>query len=101
MQKRIPLTLLPSLSSGGDQHMTPITLGTTSRMPPDTPDLAGRPTWRSSTPGGGYHGHRDYQGYSDTVTVLQRLLFTKGTGLAMLPTFYRDCRGHCVTRATG
>lgn len=25
--------------------MMPITLGTTSRMPPATPDLAGRPTW--------------------------------------------------------
>lgn len=44
VQNWIPLTLLPSLSSGGDQHMMPITLGTTNRMPPATPDLAGRPT---------------------------------------------------------
>lgn len=42
----MPLTLLPNLSSGGDQHMMPITLGTTSRMPPATPDLAGSPTWK-------------------------------------------------------
>lgn len=45
VQNWMPLTLLPSLSSGGDQHMMPITLGTTSRIPPATPDLAGRPTW--------------------------------------------------------
>lgn len=44
VQNCIPLTELPSLSSGGDQHITPITLGTTSRIPPATPDLAGRPT---------------------------------------------------------
>ena len=44
VQNWMPLTLFPSLSSGGDQHMMPITLGTTNRMPPATPDLAGRPT---------------------------------------------------------
>lgn len=44
VQNWMPLTLLPSLSSGGDQHMMPITFGTTSRIPPATPDLAGRPT---------------------------------------------------------
>lgn len=45
VQNWMPLTLLPNLSSGGDQHMMPITLGTTSRIPPATPDFAGRPTW--------------------------------------------------------
>lgn len=49
VQNWIPLTELPSLSSGGDQHMMPITLGTTSRIPPDTPDLAGRPTCSRET----------------------------------------------------
>lgn len=44
VQNWIPLTEFPSLSRGGDQHMIPITLGTTNRIPPDTPDLAGRPT---------------------------------------------------------
>lgn len=29
--------------------MMPITLGTTSRMPPATPDLAGNPTWKRET----------------------------------------------------
>lgn len=46
VQNWIPLPLLPSLSRGGDQHMMPITLGTTSRIPPATPDFAGRPTWK-------------------------------------------------------
>lgn len=50
VQNWIPLTLFPSLSRGGDQHMMPITLGTTSRIPPATPDLAGRPTWSRATP---------------------------------------------------
>lgn len=45
VQNCIPLTELPSLSSGGDQHIIPITLGTTSKIPPATPDLAGRPTY--------------------------------------------------------
>lgn len=44
VQNWMPRTLLPSLSRGGDQHMTPMTLGTTSSIPPDTPDFAGRPT---------------------------------------------------------
>lgn len=44
VQNCIPLTEFPSLSSGGAQHIIPITLGTTNRIPPDTPDLAGRPT---------------------------------------------------------
>lgn len=42
----MPRTLFPSLSKGGDQHIIPMTLGTTSRTAPETPDLAGRPTWR-------------------------------------------------------
>lgn len=41
----MPRTLFPRRSSGGDQHIIPITLGTTSRTAPETPDLAGRPTW--------------------------------------------------------
>lgn len=45
----MPLTLFPSLSSGGDQHMMPMTFGTTSRIPPATPDFAGRPTWSTKT----------------------------------------------------
>lgn len=45
----MPLTLLPSLSRGGDQHMMPITFGTTRRIPPATPDLAGSPTWNRGT----------------------------------------------------
>ena len=44
-QKCIPRTLFPTLSRGGDQHITPMTLGITSSMAPDTPDLAGTPTW--------------------------------------------------------
>ena len=39
-----PLTLLPVTSRGGDHRQTPITFGTTSSIPPDTPDLAGKPT---------------------------------------------------------
>lgn len=48
-QKRIPRTLFPTLSSGGDQHITPMTLGTTSSIAPDTPDLAGKPTCERAT----------------------------------------------------
>lgn len=44
-QKSIPRTLFPTLSSGGDQHITPMTLGITSSIAPDTPDFAGKPTW--------------------------------------------------------
>lgn len=40
----MPLWLFPSLSSGGERHIRPMTLGTTRRMAPDTADLAGRPT---------------------------------------------------------
>lgn len=47
-QKCIPRTLFPTLSSGGDQHITPMMLGTTSSIAPDTPDLAGKPTWGES-----------------------------------------------------
>lgn len=48
VQNWIPLTLLPSLSRGGDQHMMPITFGTTSRIPPATPDFAGKPTFKQT-----------------------------------------------------
>ena len=44
-QNSTPLLLFPHLSRGGDQVKIPITLGTTKRIPPATPDLAGRPTW--------------------------------------------------------
>lgn len=44
-QKWMPRTLFPSRSKGGDQHIIPIMLGTTSRTAPEMPDLAGRPTW--------------------------------------------------------
>ena len=44
LQNCIPLTLLPRRSSGGDHTMMPQTLGTTIRMAPLTPDLAGKPT---------------------------------------------------------
>lgn len=50
-QNCIPLALFPTLSSGGDQHITPMTLGTTSSMAPDTPDLAGSPTWKRAAGG--------------------------------------------------
>ena len=43
----MPLTLLPSASRGGDQMAMPHTLGMTSRIRPETPDLAGRPTYRA------------------------------------------------------
>lgn len=48
-QKWMPRTLFPSRSKGGDQHITPMTLGTTSRTAPETPDLAGKPTWTRGT----------------------------------------------------
>lgn len=41
----MPRMLFPSRSKGGDQHIIPITLGTTSRTAPEMPDLAGKPTW--------------------------------------------------------
>lgn len=44
LQNCIPLTLLPSGSSGGDQIIIPHTLGTTIKIAPLTPDLAGKPT---------------------------------------------------------
>lgn len=42
----IPLTLLPYSSSGGDHIQMPQMLGTTSKTIPDTPDLAGSPTYK-------------------------------------------------------
>ena len=53
-QNCIPLTLLPQWSSGGDHRHMPITLGTTSRITPDTPDLAGKPTWERKSHKGWY-----------------------------------------------
>lgn len=44
-EKRMPRTLFPSRSKGGDQHIIPIMLGTTRRIAPEMPDLAGKPTW--------------------------------------------------------
>lgn len=38
-------TLFPTRLIGGDQHITPMIFGTTKSTAPDTPDLAGRPTW--------------------------------------------------------
>ena len=50
MQNWMPRSELPRVSRGGDQSATHITLGTTSRMAPDTPDLAGRPTLNANSP---------------------------------------------------
>lgn len=44
-EKQMPRTLFPSRSKGGDQHIIPIMLGTTRRIAPEIPDLAGKPTW--------------------------------------------------------
>lgn len=45
LQNSMPRTELPDWSSGGDHKAIPITLGITSNRPPQTPDLAGRPTF--------------------------------------------------------
>lgn len=45
LQNCIPLTLLPCWSKGGDQTIIPHTFGTTIKIAPLTPDLAGNPTW--------------------------------------------------------
>lgn len=42
----MPLQLLPHISSGGDHKQMPIIFGTTNRTVPDTPDLAGSPTYK-------------------------------------------------------
>ena len=47
------LTEFPMWSRGGDHSAIPMTLGTTSSTQPDTPDLAGSPTWTGYT---GYRG---------------------------------------------
>jgi len=44
-----PLQLFPMGSRGGDHAKIPITLGMTSRIPPQTPDFAGSPTCRRVT----------------------------------------------------
>ena len=44
-QKLRPRKLLPNLSNGGDHSMKPITFGTTTMIPPATPDFAGIPTY--------------------------------------------------------
>lgn len=46
LQKATPLCVLPILSRGGDHRQIPIKLGTTTIIAPDTPDLAGKPTWK-------------------------------------------------------
>ena len=48
LQNCTPRTLFPVESSGGDQTIIPHTLGTTIKMAPDTPDLAGKPTWKNT-----------------------------------------------------
>lgn len=50
--------------------MMPITLGTTSRIPPATPDLAGRPTW------GGRQEVETFQ--NKTLSVEQPFVAVKG-----------------------
>ena len=50
LQNWMPRSELPRVSRGGDQSATHITLGTTRRMAPDTPDLAGRPTLNANSP---------------------------------------------------
>ena len=42
----MPRTLLPMVSMQGDQTQRPSRLGTTSKTTPDTPDLAGSPTYK-------------------------------------------------------
>jgi len=44
-----PLQLFPKGSRGGDHAKIPITLEMTSRIPPQTPDFAGSPTYRTMT----------------------------------------------------
>lgn len=44
-QKATPLTLLPKRSISGPYKHNPKMSGTTTIMAPDTPDLAGRPTY--------------------------------------------------------
>ena len=44
-QSPMPLTELPKESKGGDQEQTPITLGITNIIAPQTPDFAGNPTY--------------------------------------------------------
>ena len=41
-----PRTLLPHLSRAGLQTQKPILLGTTTIIPPDTPDFAGKPAYK-------------------------------------------------------
>ena len=44
----MPLQLLPQWSRGGPQQAIPMTLGTTNKIQPATPDFAGSPTYRRS-----------------------------------------------------
>lgn len=60
-QKWMPRMLFPRRSKGGDQHIIPITLGTTSRTAPEMPDLAGRPTWPRGGNTNVSRNHQDQQ----------------------------------------
>jgi len=62
LQKCRPLTLFPLLLTGGLKRHNPITFGTTSRITPETPDLAGRPTWVERGGEGGIKGQREGRG---------------------------------------
>ena len=46
MQNWTPRQEFPLVSRGGDQRQMPMVLGITRRTHPDTPDLAGSPTYR-------------------------------------------------------
>src|SRR6476619_3429492 len=54
-----PRTELPSESSRGDHTHTPMTPGTTSIRPPETPLLAGRPMVNANSPEWSYIPHDD------------------------------------------
>ena len=45
LQKCNPLTLFPFLLTGGLNKHNPIIFGITNKITPETPDLAGSPTW--------------------------------------------------------
>src|ERR1700750_2829462 len=46
----MPRTLLPFSSSGGDHTQKPSFSGTTTMMPPPTPDFAGTPIRKANSP---------------------------------------------------
>ena len=72
----MPRTLFPFASSGGEKMPIPNRPGTTPKMPPDTPLLAGMPT---------RYAHSPAKSYMPQESMMLKTYFTSGWAIARCP----------------